>query len=116
QILWHMAPYPGLAFGPTLRFFHPVFEWYDWVSWKFTAIGQDGMIPIVPGNGKWVELAPYSSYRCWMRGALRPVIEPWMLRHFGFRDMARFGEVHGNPTRVGYVPIVGDPKERQDFE
>ena len=27
-----------------------------------------------------------------------------------------FGEVHGNPTRVGYVPIVGDPKERELFE
>ncbi|HLX78152.1 MAG TPA: DUF935 family protein, partial [Acidimicrobiales bacterium] len=37
-------------------------------------------------------------------------------RHFGFRDMARFGEVHGNPTRVGDVPIVGDPTEREDFE
>jgi len=44
------------------------------------------------------------------------VTEPWALRHFGFRDMARFGEVHGSPTRKGYVPIVGDPKERQNFE
>ncbi len=30
--------------------------------------------------------------------------------------MARFGEVHGNPTRLGYVPIVGDPIERSAFE
>ena len=33
-----------------------------------------------------------------------------MLRHFGFRDMARFGEVHGNPTRVG----VGADRGRSD--
>jgi phage gp29-like protein len=93
-----------------------VFTYYDWSLRCYMAIGSDGVVPIIPGNGKWLEYAPFGSYRGWIRGALRPVVEPWMLRHFGFRDMARFGEVHGNPTRVGKVPIVGDPKEREDFE
>jgi hypothetical protein len=89
---------------------------HDQIIWDRNVPGLDGMIPIVPGNGKWLEYAPFGSYRGWIRGALRPVVEPWMLRHFGFRDMARFGEVHGNPTRLGYVPAVGDPTERQLFE
>ena len=115
QIVWDRDQ-PGLEFAPSLRPWHPVFTWYDWNLRCYQAIGQDAMIPIVPGNGKWLEHAPYGSYRGWIRGALRPVVEPWMLRHFGFRDMARFGEVHGNPTRVGDVPIVGDPVERAAFE
>ena len=115
QIVWDRDQ-PGLDYAPSLRPWHPVFTWYDWMLRCYQAIGQDGMIPIVPGNGKWIEHAPWGSYRGWMRGAIRPVVEPWMLRHFGFRDMARFGEVHGNPTRVGYVPMVGDPVERQAYE
>jgi hypothetical protein len=115
QIVWDRDQ-PGLDYAPSLKPWHPVFTWYDWMLRCFEAIGQDAMIPIVPGNGKWVEHAPYGSYRGWIRGAIRPVVEPWMLRHFGFRDMARFGEVHGNPTRIGYMPMVGDPTERQNFE
>ena len=115
QLVWDTTQ-PGLDFAPKMWPWHPVFVWYDWTLRCFQAIGQDSMLPIIPGNGKWVEYAPFGSYRGWIRGALRPVVEPWMLRHFGFRDMGRFGEVHGNPTRVGYVPMVGDPVERAAFE
>jgi hypothetical protein len=115
QLLWDTNQ-PGLAFAPYMRPWHPVYTYYDWTIRRFMAIGQDGVIPIVAGNGKWIEHAPFGSYRGWIRGALRPVVEPWMLRHFGFRDMARFGEIHGNPTRVGYVPMVGDPVERSNFQ
>ncbi len=115
QLVWDRKQ-PNLDYAPTMRPWHPVFTYYDWSLRCYMAIGSDATIPIIPGNGKWVEHAPYGSYRGWIRGALRPVVEPWMLRHFGFRDMARFGEVHGNPTRVGDVPIVGDPTERENFE
>jgi hypothetical protein len=115
QVLWHRKV-SGLDYAPELRPWHPVFTYYDWDRRCYMAIGSDGVIPIVGGNGKWLEFTPFGGYRGWMRGAMRPVVEPWMLRHFGFRDMARFGEVHGNPTRKGIVPIVGDPIERQNFE
>jgi hypothetical protein len=115
QLVWDTEQ-PGLDFAPTIRPWHPIFTWYDWTLRRYMAIGQDATIPIIPGNGKWVEFAPYGSYRGWIRGALRPCAEPWLLRHFGFRDMARFGEVHGNPTRMGKVPMVGDPVERAAFE
>jgi hypothetical protein len=115
QLVWDTEQ-PGLDFAPSIRPWHPIFTFYDWTLRTFMAIGQDGVIPIVPGNGKWLEIAPFGSYRGWIRGAIRPCAEPWTLRHYGFRDMARFGEVHGNPTRIGYVPMVGDPVERSAFE
>jgi phage gp29-like protein len=115
QLCWDTAQ-PGLDYAPSLFPWHPVFEWYDWDARCYQAIGQDAQVPIVPGNGKWVEFAPFGSYRGWIRGALRAVVEPWLLRHFGFRDMARFGEIHGSPTRIGFVPMDGDPVMRQQFE
>ena len=114
QIVW--SSQPGLAFAPVLYPWSPIFEYWDWDKRAFMAIGSDAVVQIVPGNGKWLSFTPWGNQRGWMRGAIRPVTEPWALRHFGFRDMARFGEVHGSPTRKGYVPIVGDPKERQNFE
>lgn len=115
QVMWDTTQ-RNLSFAPCLRPWHARFEYYDWYLRRYMALSQDGTFPIVPGNGKWIEHAPYGSYRGWIRGAIRPVTEPWMLRHFGFRDMARFGEVHGNPTRKGYVPVVSDPVERSAFE
>lgn len=115
QLIWSTEE-RGLDYAPRVRPWHPVFTYYDWVLRCFMAVGQDGVFPIVPGTGKWIEFAPFGSYRGWIRGAIRPCAEPWLLRHFGFRDMARFGEVHGNPTRLGYVPIVGDPEMRKGFE
>jgi hypothetical protein len=115
QLCWDTHQ-KGIAYAPFLHPWSPIYEYWDWDARCFMAIGSEAVIPIVPGNGKWVAFTPWGNQRGWMRGALRPVVEPWMLRHFGFRDMARFGEVHGSPTRVGDVPIVGDPKERQDFE
>jgi hypothetical protein len=112
QLCWDTTQ-PKLDYAPRVFPWHPVFTWYDWELRCYQAIGQDAQIPIIPGNGKWLQ---FGGYRSWIRGCLRPVVEPWMLRHFGFRDMARFGELHGNPIRKGFVPMVGDPVERQEFE
>lgn len=101
---------------PYLRPWHPRYTYYHWTARKFIALSQDGQIPIIPGNGKWVTHAPWGNYRGWIRGAIRAVAEPWLGRHFGFRDMFRFSEIHGLPTRVGEVPAVSDPAERAAFE
>jgi phage gp29-like protein len=39
-----------------------------------------------------------------------------LIRHFAIRDWARFSEVHGMPTRVGFTPAAADPGERSNFE
>jgi hypothetical protein len=101
---------------PYLRFWHPRYTYYHWALRRYVALSQDGQIAVIPGNGKWVLHAPHGEYRGWIHGAIRAVTEPWLLRHFAFRDMARFSEVHGLPTRVGMVPATSDPTERSNFE
>lgn len=115
QLVWDTRSTPWL---PYLRPWHPRYTYYHWQLRKFVALSQDGSIPITPGDGKWLlhSRFGYDGYRSWIRGALRAVVEPWMLRHFAFRDMARFSEVHGIPTRVGYTPAAADPGERSQFE
>lgn len=113
QILWDTS---GDVWKPYARPWHPRFTYYHWPLRRFMAISLDGQLPIEPGDGKWYLHAPYGSYRGWINGAVRAVAEPWLIRHFAIRDWARYSEVHGLPTRIGYVPAVSDPTERATFE
>ena len=115
QILWDTSD-PKIPFKPHPRPWHPRYEYFDWITRKYIAISQDGNLPILPGDGKWYLNAPFGSYRGFVRGAVRAVAEPWLIRHFAIRDWARFSEVHGMPTRVGYTPSTADPGERSQFE
>ena len=113
QIVWDKSEFP---WRPAPRPWHPRYEWFEWTSRKFVAITQDGNLPILCGDGKWYGHNPYGTYRSWVRGAVRAVAEPWIIRHFAIRDWARFSEVHGLPTRVGFTPASADPLERSQFE
>jgi phage gp29-like protein len=113
QIIWDTT---GKIWRPCPRPWHPRFEWFEWISRKFVAISQDGNLPIIVGDGKWYGHLPYGDYRSWVRGAVRATAEPWLIRHFAIRDWARFSEVHGLPTRVGYTPAAAEPAARAQFE
>ena len=115
QILWDISD-PKIPFKPYPRPWHPRYEYFDWITRKYIAISQDGNLPVLPGDGKWYQNAPFGSYRGFVRGAVRAVAEPWLIRHFAIRDWARFSEVHGLPTRIGYSPSTADPGERSQFE
>jgi hypothetical protein len=117
QLVWKMpeAGDPDVMM-PRLMPWHARYTYYQWDIRKYVAISQDGSLPIFPGDGKWVLHAPRGEYRGWMWGSIRAVAEPWLLRHFAFRDMARFSEVHGMPFRKGKVPAAAAEDQRQRFE
>lgn len=113
QLVWDTT---RKVWGPYIRPWNARYTYYDFTIRRLVALSEDGNMPITPGDGKWVLHAPFGEYRGWIRGAIRALTEPWMLRHFAFRDMARFSEIHGIPTRVGKVPAVSEPEERAAFE
>ena len=112
QLVWR----EGDVLTPRIAPWHARYTYYQWDIRKYVAISQDGSLPIFPGDGKWILHAPRGDYRGWMWGSIRAVAEPWLLRHFAFRDMARFSEVHGMPFRKGIVPAAADEEQRQRFE
>ena len=113
QIVWDDT---GPIIEPMLRAWHARYTYYQWDVRKFVAITQDGPKPIMPGDGKWFLHAPRGEYRAWMFGAIRAVAEPWLLRHFAMRDMARFSEVYGSPIRKAMVPAAADEVQRDRFQ
>jgi phage gp29-like protein len=100
---------------PYLRHWHARYSYYHWNLRRFIALSQDGQVPIIPGNGKWVHHSRFGEYRSWIRGALRAVTEPWLVRHFALRDWARYSEKHGLPVGLAETPMSADPGERAQF-
>jgi hypothetical protein len=113
QLVWDTSK---PIWQPYARPWFTLYSYYNWPSRTYVALSQDGAIAITPGDGKWLLHTTSGEYRGWIFGAIRALAEPWILRHFALRDMGRFSEIHGIPTRVGYVPAVSDPTERSNFE
>lgn len=95
---------------------HMSFSYYHWPLRHYVFISLDGQVAIEPGDGKWILHAPHGEYRGWMRGAVRAIAQPWLMRHFALRDWARFNERHGLPILKGKVPAAADPAARSLFE
>ena len=66
--------------------------------------------------GEWLLHTPRGAYRGWVRGAIRAIAEPWLIRHFAIRDWARFSEVHGMPIRKAIVPAASAQPDRDRFQ
>lgn len=113
QLLWDTTED---VWCPYLRPWHPRFVYYHWELRHYIAISQDGQIPITPGDGKWVLHAPFGEYRGWIRGAIRACAEPWLMRHWAFRDWARYSEKHGIPIVKAFAPAASDEAQRDAFE
>lgn len=113
QLLWDTTEE---VWQPVLRPWHPRFTYYHWELRHYIAISQDGQIPITPGDGKWVLHAPFGEYRGWIRGAIRACAEPWLMRHWAFRDWARYSEKHGIPITKAMAPAASDEVQRDNFE
>jgi len=80
------------------------------------AMTQDGPVPITPGDGRWFVHAPHGIYRGWLRGAIRPLALPWLLRNFAMRDWARYSERHGLPMIKAEVPAVANALDKARFQ
>lgn len=105
----------GEIWCPYLYFWHPRYVYYHWDLRKYVALTQDGQTAITAGNGNWLLHAPYGEYRGWLRGAIRAVAEPWLIRHWAIRDWARFSEVHGLPIKKGICPASSEEGQRDAF-
>lgn len=113
QLVWDTS---GPIWKWYLRPWHLRYTYYHWGIRRFVALSQDGGVPIVAGDGKWVMHAPHGEYRGWIRGAVMAIAQPWIFKQFARRDWARFTEVHGMPIRKGICPAGADPAQRDAFE
>lgn len=99
----------GEIWVPRLKIWHPSSLYWQWDtqhpdSGYFQIITANGTMTVRPGDGRWVLYTPFGYRRCWLRGLMQPLADPYLDRRWAIRDFNRFNEVHGLPTRVVGVP------------
>lgn len=107
----------GELWVPRLKIWHPSALYWQWDmqhrdSGYFRITTANGTMAITPGDGRWVLYTPFGFRRCWLRGLMRPLGDPYLDRRWAVRDFNRFNEVHGLPTRVIYVPADAPVPDR----
>ncbi len=112
EILWDTTVTP---WQPYLKVWHPKFIWYRIERREYWAITLDGIVPVVPGTGKWLLFTPHGQYRGWVRGVIRSIAEKWYIKNLAWRDWARFNERHGLPIFKAKVQAAGDINQKASF-
>lgn len=112
EVVWDTS---GDRWIPTLKVWHPQYVYYRLDLRRYIAITEQGTVAIEPGNGKWLLFSRHGHYRAWIRGALRALLIPWLLRSFAWRDWGRYNEAQGLPVKGARVPASGSNSDKVRF-
>ncbi len=116
EVIWEPHVERGEArWLPRLKPWHPLSIWYNVADRSYNAITMEGSIKVEPDDPKWFLFTPWGAYRGWLRGAVRSVSIPWIVRQFGLRDMARYSEKHGLPMVVARAPAQSPAEDKARF-
>lgn len=114
ELVWEAREDLG-RWVPRIKPWHPLSVWYNVADRSYYAITTGGSIRVEPGDPKWLLFTPWGAYRGWLRGSVRSVAIPWIVRQFALRDMSRYSEKHGLPMLVAKVPAQAPSEDKARF-
>lgn len=100
---------------PRLEVWHARNVRWNATEERYEVLTREGLVPVVTGTGEWVLYTPYGARRGWMRGLLRSLAVPWLIRQWGLRDWAGHSEAHGTPAKKAKVPPGTPPEQGNKF-
>jgi hypothetical protein len=115
--IWEAKKYKGRdLWVPRLKPWHPYYIYFDNGRRQYVAIAMGGLQYVEPtGDPKWFLFTPWGYYRGWIRGGVRSVAIPWVVRQYALRDWGRFSEKHGLPMVVAKVPAQAPAEDKARF-
>lgn len=103
QVKWVWDESTG-QYLATLVPWHPAYCWYDTTQGKWFVSTSNGVVEVVPGDGRWVLYAPRSVLRPHAFGVIRCLPPSYLSALYSLRDANRFGEVHGQGVWLPKMP------------
>jgi phage gp29-like protein len=95
------------------KVWHPQFIYWNWTTKRYDLITEQGTVPIIVGDPRWLIYTPSSYERAWMHGKIRSLAKPWMIRQWTYADWAHWCEIHGHPIRVLITPAEADERKKK---
>lgn len=93
----------------------PEFLLYKWNEnqWYFRSIA--GLIPITPGDGRWILHTPGGRSAPWQHGLWRAVGKAWVRKEHANLHKDNWEAKLANPARVAHAPLGASEEEHQNW-
>lgn len=109
-----LVPVEGRDYPVFVRL-DPEFLHYRWSEnrWYFKSIA--GLIPITPGDGRWVLHCPGGRMAPWQRGLWRAVATAYVRKLHANLHKDNWEAKLANPARVAHMPMGAGEKEKEGW-
>lgn len=101
----------GGRWMPRLLPLHPQYVYWDDSERLFKVQVQEGVIPILPNDGRWFIYTPY-GYEGWRDSHVMSLAHHCLISSFTLRDWARASEKHGLAITLAKIPWGVDEKDK----
>lgn len=93
----------------------PEFLQYRWVdnTWWYRSIA--GLLPVVPGDGRWILHLPGGRVNPWRNGVWRAVGRSYINKEHAMLHRANYSSKLANPARVAKAPPGATEPQREGF-
>jgi hypothetical protein len=100
---------------PTLVRLDPEFLLYRWSEDRWYYRSLKGLIPVTPGDGRWVLHLPKGRYEPWNRGAWQALGRSYVSKEHALFYRENYGSKLANPARIAISPAGATEPQRQSF-